>query len=111
MDGLKGSFFLPTTEGMDDMARGGRTPGYVFAALLLTALAAMITLMSTGCSSVFFYPSREMRTNPFIHQFDNQDVDFQTTDGLTLHAWFFKAKEPVGSILVLHGNAENISTH
>jgi hypothetical protein len=76
----------------------------------LFLLVLLLTLFS-GCTSVFFYPSRDMRKNPFISQFDHQDIYFETRDGLTLNGWFFKAQEPVGSILVLHGNAENISTH
>ncbi|MDH4163162.1 MAG: alpha/beta hydrolase [Nitrospirota bacterium] len=79
--------------------------------LLLISFVFMILLLLTGCGSVFFFPSREMSNNPFIHQFDHQDVYFTTDDGSILHGWFFKAREPVGSILILHGNAENISTH
>lgn len=41
-----------------------------------------------------------------------EDVFFKTPDGLTLHGWFLKAgDEAKGTILVLHGNAENVSTH
>ena len=83
------------------------TKSHIRGMILFLALMSLVS----GCSSVFFYPSREMRKNPFISQFDHQDVYFETKDGITLNGWFFKAQEPAGSILVLHGNAENISTH
>lgn len=32
-------------------------------------------------------------------------------DGLTLHGWYFMAKEERGTVLICHGNVENLSTH
>jgi alpha-beta hydrolase superfamily lysophospholipase len=44
--------------------------------------------------------------------FTYRDVDFAAADGTALHGWYFPAEgEPSGSVLFLHGNAENISTH
>ncbi|MBI5196998.1 MAG: alpha/beta hydrolase [Nitrospirae bacterium] len=85
----------------------GRFRGKVLPFLLL------ITLLSLpGCSSVFFYPLRGLLDNPLAAQYHPIDLFFETSDGLTLHGWFFKGEEPQhGTILVLHGNAENISTH
>lgn len=41
-----------------------------------------------------------------------EDVQFKTADGLLLHGWFLPARgDARGTILFLHGNAENISTH
>jgi uncharacterized protein len=34
-----------------------------------------------------------------------------SSDGLTLHGWYFRAKEERGTILICHGNVENLSTH
>jgi uncharacterized protein len=39
-------------------------------------------------------------------------VTFKTSDGLTLYGWFLPARGPaLGTVVQLHGNAENISTH
>jgi fermentation-respiration switch protein FrsA (DUF1100 family) len=40
-----------------------------------------------------------------------EDIRFKTTDNLMLHGWFFRTTEAKGSILVLHGNAQNLGTH
>ncbi|MDA8424202.1 MAG: alpha/beta fold hydrolase [Nitrospiraceae bacterium] len=71
----------------------------------------VLLLISAGCSSLFFYPEKQPYDNPFVRAYAPQDIYFKTSDGLTLHGWFFKAHDAAGTILVLHGNAENISTH
>jgi hypothetical protein len=42
-----------------------------------------------------------------------QDVRFESEDGVRLHGWLLSPRDRVslGTILFLHGNAENISTH
>lgn len=66
----------------------------------------------SGCSSLFFYPQRGLINNPYLHGIDYQDISFKTPDGVMLHGWFLKSKEKSnGTVLFLHGNAENISTH
>jgi fermentation-respiration switch protein FrsA (DUF1100 family) len=41
-----------------------------------------------------------------------ENIFFKTPEGLTLHGWFLRTHAKAqGSILVLHGNAENLSTH
>jgi fermentation-respiration switch protein FrsA (DUF1100 family) len=41
------------------------------------------------------------------------DIYFPSDDGVRLHGWFLPAKNPPakGTVLLVHGNAENISTH
>jgi fermentation-respiration switch protein FrsA (DUF1100 family) len=70
----------------------------------------MLNLFS-GCASLFFYPEKQHFDNPALNQFIHEDIYFRTADGTLLHSWFFPAKEALGSVLFLHGNAENISTH
>ncbi|MFK7855024.1 MAG: alpha/beta hydrolase [Granulosicoccus sp.] len=44
--------------------------------------------------------------------YEYQDHFLSSADGTRLHAWQIKPKGPaIGTILFLHGNAENISTH
>ncbi len=78
--------------------------------IIYTALVVLF-LLTAGCTSLFFQPKRELVDNPIAKLFLPEDVFFKTPDGLTLHGWFFKARDNRGSILVLHGNAENLSTH
>ena len=49
--------------------------------------------------------------NPEISRHNPQDVTFKSADGVTLHGWYFRAQHEKGTILVCHGNVENISTH
>ncbi|CAG0987488.1 hypothetical protein GEOBC_02181 [Geobacteraceae bacterium] len=80
----------------------------------ITFFVALLTLflLCAGCSSLLFYPQRELVDNPLLRRFPAEDVSFRAADGIRLHGWLFRpAGPPRGSILVLHGNAENISTH
>jgi len=72
----------------------------------------VLFLLCAGCSSLLFYPQRELVGNPLLRRFPAEDVSFRAADGIRLHGWLFRPVGPSrGSILVLHGNAENISTH
>jgi len=74
-------------------------------------ILSLLLLATTGCSGLFFYPSRDMQEGPAVKLFNHRDVVFQATDGMVLHGWYFPAEKAAGSILVLHGNAQNLSTH
>lgn len=74
--------------------------------ILITLLFAL-----TGCTSLFFHPSRDMQEGPAVKLFPHRDIVFQASDGMVLHGWYFPAENARGSILVLHGNAQNLSTH
>lgn len=69
-------------------------------------------ILNASCSSLLFYPQKKLIDNPFLKEVSYEDVYFKTSDGLKLHGWHIKAKDKsYGTILYLHGNAENISTH
>jgi len=76
-------------------------------------LILLVLIFCEGCTSVFFAPrDKQFFPNPWVTFYAPEDVFFKTPDGLTLHGWFLKAHNGVdGTILVLHGNAENVSTH
>jgi len=78
--------------------------------VLLSVFLWLLGLLP-GCASLFFYPEKRHFDNPDLKQFLHEDVYFMTADGIKLHAWFFPAQKAQGSLLFLHGNAENISTH
>jgi fermentation-respiration switch protein FrsA (DUF1100 family) len=80
----------------------------------LFPLLACLTL--AGCSGLFFYPDPELQLTPDRAGLAYRDVRFKTADGLELHGWFLPAdpaaaKSPACTMLFLHGNAENVSTH
>ena len=76
-------------------------------ALIMTVLAG-----TRFMERMFFYPSRQ----PFPTPVGIEDVRFETSDGLTLHAWFAPARgvaagERAPTVLHVHGNAGNVSSH
>ena len=77
---------------------------------LLTIGLLSVSLLS--CSGVFFQPYRGHVQTPQRLDLAYEDVHFQAGDGTSLHGWFLPAQgKALGTILFLHGNAENISTH
>lgn len=73
-------------------------------------LAAALGL--AGCSGLMFQPERELLPTPQRLHLVYRDVDFASADGTPLHGWFLPAAGPPrGTVVFLHGNAENISTH
>jgi fermentation-respiration switch protein FrsA (DUF1100 family) len=77
----------------------------------LLLLAASLALLP-ACDSYFFYPQRNFVANPYLDRVVHEDVFFQSPDGVRLQGWFLRPNgEPRGTILFLHGNAGNISTH
>jgi hypothetical protein len=71
-----------------------------------------VLLLLAACTGLFFQPMKEHVFDPAAAGFAYRDVDFRAADGTSLHGWYFPAAgEQLGSVLVLHGNAENISTH
>ncbi len=81
---------------------------------MLSQLVAVLALLLSlsGCTGLFFQPMTAHVFDPEVMGFDYEDVGFEAADGTKLHGWFFPAEgERLGSVLFLHGNAENISTH
>jgi len=81
---------------------------------VLPILAVLALALSVpGCRSPFFYPTREHAPVPGLDNIVRQDVRFASEDGVGLHGWLLtpRFRAPRGTILFLHGNAENISTH
>jgi len=79
----------------------------------VAAWVVLVVLGCTGgCTSVFFQPLVAHLHTPDELGLAYEDVYFNTSDGLKLHGWFLPAQVPArATILFLHGNAENISTH
>jgi pimeloyl-ACP methyl ester carboxylesterase len=81
----------------------------------LPAFLALLALLlaAAGCTSIFFYPTRDEEWNPAQDNIPYKEVRFASEDGVPLHGWLLCPRKgaPRGSVLFLHGNAENISTH
>jgi fermentation-respiration switch protein FrsA (DUF1100 family) len=75
-------------------------------------LTALGLLPLSGCTGLFFQPMRQQVLTPDRIGLAWRDIWFEAQDGVRLHGWFLPAQgEPAGTIVFLHGNAENISTH
>lgn len=85
--------------------------------------AAFCVLLLTGCSHLFYYPSKKMFVDPKTFKLEYEPIEFEVklnnkekAEPDRLLAWYFKGKSkkdcPSKPLIVfLHGNAENISTH
>lgn len=72
----------------------------------------LVSLSLNGCSNLFFFPYKKHLQTPSAYGLPYEDIQLVTEDGTKLHAWFLSSSQkPKGSVLYLHGNAENISTH
>ncbi|MCK8515441.1 alpha/beta hydrolase [Methylonatrum kenyense] len=75
-------------------------------------LLFLCCLLLSGCAGFFFFPDKEHYLDPADHGIVYEDVYFESTDGVRLHGWWLPAdNEAEGTVLFLHGNAQNISTH
>lgn len=74
--------------------------------------ATLICFTAVSCSGLFYYPTAEPVATPKLLGLDYQDVIIKDPDQPDLQAWFIPAKaEEAGTVIFLHGNAGNISTH
>jgi uncharacterized protein len=80
---------------------------------LVFALQAFALLtFQAGCTSVFFQPQNIQYLTPDKIGLEYEEVNFRSSDGTELFGWFLPAQGVAkGTVLFLHGNAENISTH
>lgn len=79
----------------------------------MRSLLLLIAVLSLpGCTNVFFQPQKTQYLTPDKIGLVYEDVYFNSTDGVKLHGWWLPAiGKAKGTVLFLHGNAENISTH
>jgi pimeloyl-ACP methyl ester carboxylesterase len=79
------------------------------------ALAAglALALASGGCAPFFFHPSTERYDIPALAKADPEDVWCDSTGGVRLHGLRVRpaASPPRGTVVLFHGNAENVRTH
>jgi hypothetical protein len=69
-------------------------------------------LLLAGCTGLIFHPLPHHVLTPDRLGLAYRDVAIVAAEGVRLHAWFLPASAPrQGSVLFLHGNAQNVSTH
>jgi fermentation-respiration switch protein FrsA (DUF1100 family) len=74
--------------------------------------ALLLSLLLAGCSGMLFMPMKTLVRTPADVGLDYRDIRLRAADGTQLAAWWLPASGEVrGTVLFLHGNAENISTH
>jgi fermentation-respiration switch protein FrsA (DUF1100 family) len=74
--------------------------------------SALTVLLLAGCTSLFFQPHSVLVETPDNFGVAYEPMELRAEDGTALYSWFLPAKgEARGTVLHLHGNAENISTH
>jgi len=76
----------------------------------------LLTALLSSCTSLFFHPHNVLIDTPDKYGIAYQTENFKAADGTSLNAWFLPAQNKQGeqaqaTVLFLHGNAENISTH
>ena len=76
-----------------------------------------ITLLSCACSGMIFQPQKtnflNVKKAEQVLDLKFEDVFFKSNDGTQLHGWFLpnRAKKKKGTVMYLHGNAQNVSAH
>ncbi len=82
-----------------------------YSCIFSLALLASVLLFG-GCGSIFCYPSRDEFTQPKALGLSYQDIWFKNSEGNQLHGWLLSPSgEKKGTLIFLHGNAENITSH
>ncbi|MES1981485.1 MAG: alpha/beta fold hydrolase [Pseudomonadota bacterium] len=72
----------------------------------------LLSVLLSGCTQMFFQPQRQIINSPENYGFEYQVENFQAADGTALSAWFMPAHgQAKATVLYLHGNGENVSTH
>ncbi|TGL36966.1 alpha/beta hydrolase [Leptospira koniambonensis] len=66
-----------------------------------------------NCSSMLFYPTRDMYIPPEKMGFQPEKISLKMKDGTNIKIWIFKPSKvkAKASILQFHGNGDNMSSH
>jgi fermentation-respiration switch protein FrsA (DUF1100 family) len=78
--------------------------------LILCTLLPSCSHTSIRPINFFFKHTKRFIVEPRVRQYSPQCVWFKSAE-VTLHGWYFKAKEEKGTILVCHGYFENVSVY
>ena len=75
------------------------------------AYALVLLLIFLFQSRLIYFPQigRELAGTPRDAGLDYEEVQLRTSDNVTLNGWWVPARDARGAVLILHGNAGNIS--
>jgi len=75
------------------------------------AYGAVLLLVFLFQPRLIYFPQveREHTATPRAAGLDFEDVALHTADGIKLHGWWVAARDARGTVLLMHGNAGNIS--
>jgi fermentation-respiration switch protein FrsA (DUF1100 family) len=75
------------------------------------AYAVILLLVYLFQPRLVYFPQveQELTATPRAAGLDFEDVSLRAADGVKLHAWWVPAREARGAVLLMHGNAGNIS--
>lgn len=79
-----------------------------------SAVRLILLMILSGCTSLFYQPTRILYATPERFGVAHKDVFFDSSDGTRLHAWFLQHDPSVktkGLVTFFHGNAQNLSSH
>jgi len=77
-----------------------------------SAIALVFAFGLAACTNHFFQPDRIKFLDPVEFGLEFRELRLQTADGVLLSSWYFPARGTArATVLFLHGNAENVSTH
>ena len=96
------------------MTKGEAKSVTAFGASLRRLLGFLACLGLGACEGLLFYPTAELDGDPSRNGLQFHELRFESQGGLTLHGWWLppEAERDTGcSLLFLHGNAGNVSTH
>ncbi|MBP5286937.1 MAG: alpha/beta hydrolase [Elusimicrobiales bacterium] len=81
--------------------------------ILLNFLLCFCTLFLTGCTHLFFAPTRYAYSNPVDEGYIDEAFTFESKDGTKLTGMFFPSRTAVtkGTVVHFHGNGQNMTSH
>ncbi|WP_345985203.1 alpha/beta hydrolase [Sulfurimonas sp. HSL-1656] len=76
------------------------------------AVAIAVLLVLSGCEAMVFQPDSRVYATPTDLNLSYREVRFDSRDGTRLSGWWLEpGGVPRGTVMVVHGNAQNISAH
>lgn len=84
------------------------TGALALAAVMAAGLVALLGLAFFRQESLIFFPDRHVRFTPADLGMAFEDVRLETSDGVTLAAWWVPAPHGRGALIFSHGNAGNM---
>ncbi|MGL4666653.1 MAG: alpha/beta hydrolase [Saezia sp.] len=100
----------------EGMQKTSKTRKIISLLLLFAILAFGYYIIPIKAQSAFFFPDdKNHGETPANQNLSFEEVAFASQDGTKLHGWFVPAqygiKDSLGTVIVMHGNAANITDH